>query len=141
MDEVLYGIPISPTRKRITLYCATVAELGFLSNATWPEIWARLEELGYGKCPSEVGIQLRLQSRRLRLGIYWIVMEPIVSTVYDLRVLAIDVYRGGRQLTQDSGYYNALRQGSDRLVFCRKEDSPISVPDPRIRLRIQRRPS
>lgn len=133
MDEILYGIPVSPTRKRITLYCATVAELGFHESATWPEIWARLDELGYGKCPSEVGIQLRLQSHRLRLGIYWIVMEPMVSTAYNLEVLRIDVYPGGWQLTGDSGYHNVLHQGPNHLVFCEREDSPMSVPDSRLR--------
>lgn len=51
-----------------TLICLTVADLGFKSDATTDQIYARAEELGLELCSSDVGPQYRLKYQNQPMG-------------------------------------------------------------------------
>jgi hypothetical protein len=57
----LSGVTFSAVLTDVDLVCATVGELGFIEQAHFGQICARIRELGFELCGSEIGPMLRLQ--------------------------------------------------------------------------------
>jgi hypothetical protein len=75
----------------MTLIRLAVADLGFKSNATTDQIYARAEELGLELCPSDVGPQYRLKYQNQPMG-EWIRvgMKQIADSGGDPRVFSLE---------------------------------------------------
>ena len=102
--QILEKTPLSGNPSEINLVRMTVADLGFESNATTEEIYARANELGLDLCPAEVGPQLRLQypgqpkSEWLKVA-----MEPILDSDGDLDIFGLEYGGDGRWLEAVDG--------------------------------------
>lgn len=107
-------------KRTIELFTATVAELGFPYGARVDAIYTKLDELGFGICPSETALQLRIayldQSDDCRL----IVAEPVAEPFGDLRVLSVESFCDSSSVGWDCANPDHQWYDTDRLVFCRK---------------------
>ncbi len=83
---------VASKESEVDLVIVTVAELGFLQNATSYKIYKRAKQsLGLELCPAEVGPQLRLQYENQPIGESILVaMEPIADSHGYLRVFEVE---------------------------------------------------
>lgn len=80
-NDILNKIPITSEEAVIELVTATGTELGFKEGVCYEEIAKRIQGLGFGLCPAEIGPYLRLQFPEQKRG-EWIViaMDQILDS-------------------------------------------------------------
>jgi hypothetical protein len=105
----------------IELFTATVAELGFPDGARVDAIYARLDELGFGKCPDETALQLRRAYANQPMNEWRIVIsEPLTDSYGSLKVLYVYRHYFGSWVDSIYAYPGSAWSGGLRLVFRRK---------------------
>jgi len=112
---------VATEETELDLVVVSVAELGFKVGATRELIYVRAKEFGLDLCPAEVGPQLRLQYKDQPNGEWFIVaMEPIISSVGDLRLFDVEQVGSGLWLESCSGSPVCFWNFGTRFVFSRK---------------------
>ena len=120
-NDILRRIAVARSMADVVLYFATVADIGFPNGAPWSAIWSKLDELGYAKCPAEVGPQLRLQYLDQPLGEWvWVVMEPIPDSYGYPFVFSVERNEDGLWLYGDDGRPGCNLNADALLAFVRK---------------------
>lgn len=107
--------------RKLDLFTCTVAELDFPDGAGVDAIYAKLDELGFGKCPDETALQLRLAYADQPMDECRIVIsEHRLGAPGGLSVLSVG--RGSDGSWVDRSYANpdGVWVGDCPLVFCRK---------------------
>lgn len=114
--------PLTTDERTIELYTATVAELGFPDGAaTVKEIYAKLDQLGFGVCPHETALQLRRVYKDQPMDEWRLVItEPVAVSSRDLCVLYVARYSNGSWVIGSYAYPDDHWRSDYRLVFCRK---------------------
>lgn len=114
------ALAVATEETELDLVKATVAELSFRGGARHDQIYSRAKELGLEICPSEVGLQLRLQYQNQPKG-EWILIaiEPITDSDGDPWVFQIK--NQGLLLWVHSvlGYASCFWLPATRWVFVR----------------------
>lgn len=107
--------------RQLDLFSCTVAELGFPDGARVDTIYAKLDELGFGKCPDETALQLRREYTDQPMDEFRIVIsEPLQGSDGDLGVLGVDRYSGGSWVRWYFARPGCVCYADHHLVFCRK---------------------
>jgi len=115
------GFTIETTLRQIGLFTATVAEIGFPKGGKVKDIYAKLDELGFGICPDETALQLRREYKDQPMD-EWrrVVTEPKAGTDGLLAVLYVVRDSGGSWVDWRYAYPDSEWSADYRLVFCRK---------------------
>jgi len=92
-DQILSKIPISPVEVELDIWEITVADLGFTSATSRKDIYKRALELGFEKCPAEVGPLARLQNNETKWRL--VGMDPITDSDGDPSVFSLYSVRDG----------------------------------------------
>ncbi|MCR4278082.1 MAG: hypothetical protein NUV80_05150 [Candidatus Berkelbacteria bacterium] len=112
---------VETEERKLDLYTATVAELGFPNGAKVSDIYAKLDEFGFGKCPDETALQLRREYTDQPMDEWRIVVsEPLADAYGDLIVLSVVRYSYGSWVYGNYAIPDIVWSGYYRLVFCRK---------------------
>lgn len=113
--------PLATEERTIELHTATVAELGFPKGATVKDIYAKLDQLGYGICPHETAVQLRRVYKDQPMGEWRIVVtEPVTDSDGDLVVLSVGRLSDGSWVGRGYADPGDVWYADYHLVFCRK---------------------
>lgn len=106
----------------LSIVAPTVAELGFKDRARYTDICQRGLDLGYGLCPPELGPQVCLQYRRLRIGdVFWLAMEALCNSSGIPCIFSIERDNNGQWLGASYTDHDSSYNLDDRIVFvCRK---------------------
>lgn len=115
--------PILPNPEEIETILLKVGDLGFKSDATTYEIYARAKEKGLELCPTETGLYQRLKDIGQLVGEWYsIAMEQIPAPNGNLRVFSLEYNADG---VEDGLYLDAVWAGystkwstSRMLMFC-----------------------
>ena len=109
---------VAQEEEQIDLVNVSVAELGFDQATRYDTICARAKERGLELCPSEVGLQLRLQYLDQPLG-EWIrvAMEPIRDSDGELLIFLVGRIDDGLWLNGNYGKPGNLWGPNYRFVF------------------------
>lgn len=117
------GFTVSAKRSKVELVKVSVAELGFLNEATLVDIYASAMEQCLALCPPEVGPRLRLKYKNQPVGEWLqIAMEPIIDSDGDLSVWELGHDDSGPRLqlkySDGDGYVWKLRRaGYDHRLW------------------------
>lgn len=119
-NQKKFGL-VTDGERTIDLYTATVAELGFPKGGTVKEIYAKLDQLGFGVCPQETAVQLRrvykdqpMNERRI------VITEPVADADGYLHVLYVARDSDGSWVDRRYAGPGRFWYDVSRLVFCRK---------------------
>lgn len=112
---------VETTERKLELFTATVKEVTGKDQARVDEIYARLDELGFGICPHETALQLRRELKDQPMDTFRIVIsEPLAGADGLLGVLYVERSSVGSWVY---GFYadpDVVWHGRCPLVFCRK---------------------
>lgn len=112
---------VETTERKLDLFTCTVAELGFPDGARVDAIYAKLDSLGFGKCPDETALQLRLAYADQPMDEFRIVIsEPRAGAAGFLRVLYVVRSSRGSWVFGLYAGPDYVWRGDYPLVFCRK---------------------
>lgn len=113
---------VAESEAEVELVACSVAELGFMDNATRKDIYVRAEELGLYLCLPEVGPQLRLQyTDQPKREWLIIAMEPITGSDGDLNLFSLKCDGDRRWLGCSSGNPDYVWRGYNRFIFLRRK--------------------
>lgn len=109
---------VAAEETKVDLVIVSVAELGFKDGAKREDIYARAQELGLQRCPSEVGPQLRLQYADQPKGEWLVIgMEPITDSDGHLGLFDVGHDGGGLWLDSYCGSPDDFWPGLHRFGF------------------------
>lgn len=109
------------TKRKLELFETTVGKLGFPDGARVDVIYAKLDELGYTKCPNETALQLRRDYKDQPMYESRIVVsEPLADADGGLDVLLVAHDSNGSWVSRRYAAPGLVWCGYYRLVFCRK---------------------
>lgn len=99
-----------------------VRDLGFRSNPTTDELYARAKELGLELCSAEVGPHQRLKDMEQPLNDwYWIAMKQIADRGGDPYVFSLEHHEGGLWLSSPWAKPTSEWYLDRELVFCSRK--------------------
>ena len=112
---------VETAERKLELFAATVKEITGKDQASVSEIYARLNELGFGICPHETALQLRREYKDQPMDEWRIVIsEPLADSDGFLNVLRVVRGQDGSWVSSFFAHPGYVWNGFYRLVFCRK---------------------
>lgn len=123
-SDILNKTEVVKEPSEVEIVIFSVAELGFSKGARRSQIYEKAISLGLTLCPSEVGLQMRLQYENQPNGEWILVaMEPIADSFGYLYVFRVGRHDDGRWLDGFHGYPDFFWAPVYRWAFCRKRSS------------------
>jgi hypothetical protein len=114
------GFTTLPEEREIELFTCTVAELGFANGACVNQIYVKLAEYGFDKCPDETALYLRMAYTDQPMNEWRIVIsEPYTGSDGCPRVLDVGRSDDASWVNSNYAYPAYTWDGNFRLVFRR----------------------
>ncbi len=112
---------VETEERTLELFTCTVAELGFPNGAKVSDIYAKLDEFGFGICPHETALQLRREYKDQPMDEQLIVVsEPLTDANGNLGVFYVERYSNGSWVDWSYARPDGVWHEDCPLVFCRK---------------------